>query len=119
MLSEPEERVLPERDPAAVSAWQALYAQTTSTIEVPFDGGEGEQPHTIDRLLAYVHDPRRPVRLAALDTLYAALEPPSPVLAHCYDSLVARPSGGRSAARLRRRSDGADAPAKRARWRRS
>jgi oligoendopeptidase F len=89
VLSEPEERALTERDPAAVSAWQALYAQTTSTIEVPFDAGDGPQPHTIDRLLAYVHDSRRPVRLAALETLYAALEAPSPVLAHCYDSLVA------------------------------
>jgi oligoendopeptidase F len=89
VLSEPEERALGERDPAAVSAWQALYGQTTSTIEVPFDGGEGDQPHTIDRLLAYVHDSRRDVRLAALDTLYAALEAPAPVLAHCYDSLVA------------------------------
>ena len=89
VLSEPEERALGERNPAAVSAWQTLYAQTTSTIEVPFDAGEGPQPHTIDRLLAYVHDGRRDVRLAALETLYSALEPPSPVLAHCYDSLVA------------------------------
>ena len=89
VLSEPEERALGERDPAAVSAWQTLYAQTTSTIEVPFDSGDGPQPHTIDRLLAYVHDSRRDVRLAALDTLYAALEAPAPVLAHCYDSLVA------------------------------
>jgi oligoendopeptidase F len=88
VLSEPEERALGERDPAAVSAWQALYGQTTSTIEVPFDGGDGDQPHTIDRLLAYVHDPRRDVRLRSLETLYAALEPRLPVLAHCYDSLV-------------------------------
>jgi oligoendopeptidase F len=88
VLSEPEERALGERDPAAVSAWQALYAQTTSTIEVPFDSGEGDQPHTIDRLLAYVHDPRRDVRLRSLETLYAALEPRLPVLAQCYDSLV-------------------------------
>jgi oligoendopeptidase F len=89
VLSEPEERVLGERNPAAESAWQTLYAQTSSVIEVPFDSGEGPQPHTIDRLLAYVHDPRREVRLAALETLYAALEQPAPVLAHCYDSLVA------------------------------
>ena len=89
VLSEPEERALGERNPAAVSAWQTLYAQTTSTIEVPFDAGDGPQPHTIDRLLAYVHDGRRDVRHAALDTLYAALEQPAPVLAHCYDSLVA------------------------------
>jgi oligoendopeptidase F len=55
---------------------------------VPFDGGDGDQPHTIDRLLAYVHDPRRDVRLRSLETLYAALEPRLAVLAHCYDSLV-------------------------------
>ncbi|HEY0388497.1 MAG TPA: M3 family oligoendopeptidase [Gaiellales bacterium] len=88
VLTEPEERALGERNPAAVSAWQTLYAQTTSTIEVPFDSGDGPEPHTIDRLLAYVHDGRRDVRLAALDTLYAALEQPAPVLAHCYDALV-------------------------------
>ena len=87
-LSEPEERVLAERDPAAVSAWQTLFGQTTSTIEVPFDGGDGEEPHTVDRLLAYVHDPRRDVRRGALETLYAALGPHTPVLAQCYDSLV-------------------------------
>jgi oligoendopeptidase F len=87
-LSEPEERMLSERDPAAVSAWQTLFGQTTSTIEVPFDGGEGEEPHTVDRLLAYVHDPRREVRRGALETLYAALDPHTPVLAQCYDSLV-------------------------------
>jgi oligoendopeptidase F len=87
-LSEAEERVLAERDPAAVSAWQTLFGQTTSTIEVPFDGGDGEEPHTVDRLLAYVHDPRREVRRGALETLYAALGPHTPVLAQCYDSLV-------------------------------
>lgn len=87
-LSEPEERMLAERGPAAVSAWQTLASQITSTLEVPFDAGEGEEPHTIDRLLAHVRDPRREIRIAALDTLYAGLEPHAPVLAHCYDTLV-------------------------------
>ena len=88
-LSEPEERALAERDPAAKGAWQALFQQQISTIEVPFDGGEGEQPHTIDQLLAYVHHPDRPTRQAALDTLFEALEPKASVGAHVYDSLVA------------------------------
>jgi oligoendopeptidase F len=87
-LSEPEETMLAERSTAAVSAWQTLFGQITSTLETPFDGGEGEEPHTIDRLLSYVRDPRRQVRVAALDTLYAALEPHTPTLAHCYDTLV-------------------------------
>jgi oligoendopeptidase F len=87
-LSEPEERMLAERGPAATGAWQTLFGQITSTLEVPFDAGEGEEPHTIDRLLAHVHDPRRDLRLRALDTLYDALAPHAPTLAHCYDTLV-------------------------------
>src|SRR5262249_7201654 len=87
-LSEPEERMLAERSPAAVSAWQTLFGQTTSTLEMPFDAGEGSEPHTIDRLLAHLRDARRELRLRALDTLYDGLAPNAPVLAQCYDTLV-------------------------------
>lgn len=88
MLSESEERALSERDPAAVSAWQTLFSRIVSTLEVPFDGGGGEEPHTVDRLLAYVRDPDRDVRRRALETLYGGLEPHAETLAHCYDTLV-------------------------------
>lgn len=87
-LSEPEERMLSERGPAAAAAWQTLFGQITSTLEVPFDAGEGEEPHTIDRLLAHVRDPDRELRRGALEALYDGLEPHAPVLAHCYDTLV-------------------------------
>ncbi len=87
-LSEPEERMLSERAPAAIGAWHTLFSRVTSTLETPFDNGEGEEPHGIDRLLSYMRDPRREVRQDALTTLYAMLEPHGPVLAHCYDTLV-------------------------------
>ncbi len=89
-LSEPEERMLSERSPAAVSAWQTLFGQITSTLEVPFDAGEGEgvEPHTIDRLLAHVRNPDRDLRKHALEALYDGLEPQVDTLAHCYDTLV-------------------------------
>ncbi|MGE3141605.1 MAG: M3 family oligoendopeptidase, partial [Thermoleophilia bacterium] len=89
-LSEPEERMLSERSPAAVSAWQTLFGQITSTLEVPFDAGEGEgvEPHTIDRLLAHVRNPDRDLRKHALEALYDGLEPHVDTLAHCYDTLV-------------------------------
>lgn len=87
-LSEPEERMLAERSPAATSAWQTLFGQVTSTLEVPFDAGEGPEPHTIDRLLAHVRDPNRDLRRRALETLYSALGPHADTLAHCYDTLV-------------------------------
>ncbi len=87
-LSEPEERMLSERAPAATGAWHTLFSRITSTLETPFDSGEGPEPHGIDRLLSYMRDQRRDVRHAALETLYAMLEPHAPVLAHCYDTLV-------------------------------
>src|SRR5439155_10153582 len=46
VLSEPEEQALNARRPT-VTAWQALHDRHVSTLEVPFDAGEGEQPHTI------------------------------------------------------------------------
>jgi oligoendopeptidase F len=87
-LSEPEERMLTERSPAAASAWQTLFGRITSTLEAEFDSGDGMEPHTIDRLLACVRNPDRDVRFRALDTLYDALGPQAPTLAHCYDTLV-------------------------------
>ena len=87
-LSEPEERMLAERGPAAVGAWQTLFGRITSTLEVPFDAGQGEEPHTIDRLLAHVRDPDRDLRRRALETLYDALGPHRDTLAHTYDTLV-------------------------------
>jgi oligoendopeptidase F len=87
-LSEPEERMLAERSPAATSAWQTLFSQITSTLEVEFDAGEGPEPHTIDRLLAHVRDPDRDLRRRSLEALYVGLEPHSNALGHCYDTLV-------------------------------
>ena len=88
MLSEAEERMLSERAPAASGAWQTLFGRINSTLETPFDAGDGPEPHSVDRLLAYMRDERRDVRTRALDTLYAMLEPQAPVIAHCYDTLV-------------------------------
>ncbi len=88
VLPDDQERMLAEREPV-VSAWQSLFAQTVSNIRAPFDDGSGEVEKTVDELLSYVHTPKREVRMAALETLYIALEPHGDVLASCYDSIVA------------------------------
>lgn len=88
VLPDEQERMLAEREPV-VSAWQNLFAQTVSNIRAPFDDGAGPVEKTVDELLAYVHTPDRGVRMAALETLYEALEPHGDVLAMCYDSIVA------------------------------
>jgi oligoendopeptidase F len=87
MLSELEEQALNARRPV-IAAWQTLHGKQLATIEVPFDAGEGEEPHTIDRLLSYAHAPDRDLRRNALATLYRALEPRAEVLAAAYDAIV-------------------------------
>src|SRR6266516_4316564 len=87
VLPEGEEQALNARRPA-LSAWESLHGRGLATLTVEFDGGEGPEPHTIDRLLSYVHHPDRELRLAALDLLYEALEGVADVQAACYDAVV-------------------------------
>ncbi|HET8752544.1 MAG TPA: M3 family oligoendopeptidase [Gaiellaceae bacterium] len=87
VLSEAEEQALNARRPA-LSAWESLHGRELATLTVDFDGGDGPEPHTIDRLLSYIHNPDRELRLAALDALYEALDGVADVQAACYDALV-------------------------------
>jgi oligoendopeptidase F len=88
LLAEPEERMLSERHTAAVSAWQALFGRITSTLQIPFDAGDGEEALTIDRLLALVRNTDRGLRLRSMTALFEGLVPQADTLAHCYDTLV-------------------------------
>jgi oligoendopeptidase F len=87
VLPEGEEQALNARRPV-ISAWESLHGRELATLTVDFDAGEGSEPHTIDRLLAYLHHPERDVRISALDTLYEALATVSDVQAACYDAIV-------------------------------
>jgi oligoendopeptidase F len=87
VLSEPEEQALNARRPV-VASWQSLHDRQVSTLEVPFDSGEGVRPHTVSELLSCLYRNDRDVRLAAVDTLFEGLEPRADVLAACYDALV-------------------------------
>ena len=89
VLSEPEEQALNARRPV-VQAWQSLHDRQVSTMETPFDAGDGEgaTPHGVSQLLSYLYRPERELRVRAIDTLYQGLEPRADVLAASYDALV-------------------------------
>jgi oligoendopeptidase F len=89
VLSEPEEQALNARRPV-VQAWQSLHDRQVSTMEIPFDAGDGEgaTPHGVSQLLSYLYRPERELRVRAIDTLYQGLEPRADVLAASYDALV-------------------------------
>lgn len=87
VLSEPEEQALNARRPV-VASWQSLHDRQVSTLEVPFDSGDGVRPHTVSELLSCLYRNDRAIRLKAVDTLFEGLEPRADVLAACYDALV-------------------------------
>jgi len=71
LLTEPEEVILTEKSVTGRSAWQRLFEEQVSTIEVELDGATG----TLEAALAQLHAPDRDVRRAAADAVTAGLEP--------------------------------------------
>ena len=90
MLSPAEERALSARDASAGTAWQTLRDRTLGALSARFDDGTGEREWSLSELeSARRAHPDRDVRRRAQETTTALFEPVLPVIAHCYDSLVA------------------------------
>ena len=80
-----------ERGPAAVSAWQTLFGQITSTLEVPFDAGEGDgrrAAHHRPPARARAQPRPRPAPAGAGDALRRASSRTPTRSRTCYDTLV-------------------------------
>jgi oligoendopeptidase F len=90
LLSPAEERVLAARDATASSAWKSFYLRTLGASTARFDDGEGERDWGLSELEAASRsNPDREVRRRAAEVVEELLAPVLPVLAQCYDSLVA------------------------------
>jgi oligoendopeptidase F len=88
-LSEPEEKVANEKDLTGRRAWTKLFQEVTSGLSFPLPTDDGgTRPVTLAEVMARMYDPRREVRQAAHDTLYAELTRHSHVLTFTYDTLV-------------------------------
>lgn len=87
-LTEPEEKVVNEKDVTGISAWNRLFTETTSAllIDVPKNGAT--EKLTLDAVLARMRDPQRPVRKAAHDALYDELAKQEQLRAYIYDTII-------------------------------
>jgi oligoendopeptidase F len=89
-LSQAEERALSAREASASTAWQTLRDRTLGPLSARFDDGTGERQWPLSELESARRFHRdRDVRRRAQETTTAVFEPILPVLAHCYDSVVA------------------------------
>ncbi len=82
LLSEPEERILAEKEPAGASAWSALFDKMISQVKF------GEKKRTESEVLADLHHPEREVRKNAALELTGGLEVTLPALTHIFNTIL-------------------------------
>jgi oligoendopeptidase F len=85
LLSEPEEVVLTEKAVTGRSAWERLFDELVSAIEVDLDG----ETTTLERGLAQLMAPERSARQAGANAVTAALEPGLRTRAYVLNTLLA------------------------------
>src|SRR5262245_58922619 len=88
-LSEPEEKILNEKELTGRRAWIRLFQEATSALTFTLrleDGSTREV--TLSETLARMYDPRREARKQAHDALYEVLDRNSQLLTVTYDTLV-------------------------------
>jgi len=84
LLSEPEERILAEKNQSGGAAWDRLFSELTSAIEVETPEG----PVALDVALAALASPDREVRRTTQEAVTAALQPGLRTRAYIFNTLL-------------------------------
>ena len=87
LLSEPEERILAEKNLSGRSAWDRLFAEQTSAIAVKLD--DEPDPVSLEVALSRLMSGDRDVRRHAAERVTAALEPGLRTRAYIFNTLLA------------------------------
>lgn len=89
MLSPAEERALRAREASASTAWTSLRGRVLGGLAATFDDGSGARAWSLSELQALRADPERDLRRRAWETSRQLLESVLPLIAACYDAVVA------------------------------
>ena len=85
LLTEPEEKILAEKDVTSSSAWSRLFDELTSAMVVDLPDG----PTSLEQGLSRLGSPDREERKIAADAVTAALEPGLRTRAYVFNTLMA------------------------------
>ncbi len=88
MLSEPEERIINEKDVTGANAWQRLFTELTSGLSFPLEREGQTEQLPLDAILTLLRNPDRAIRQQAHTTLYTVLGEQSQTLAFIYNTLM-------------------------------
>ncbi|MGH7830336.1 MAG: M3 family oligoendopeptidase, partial [Candidatus Binatia bacterium] len=87
-LSEPEEKIINEKDNTGRNAFGRLFSEITSGLSFPLEKEGKRAELTLSEVLALLHQPDRDLRRRALETLYQGLASHGQVLTFVYDTLI-------------------------------
>ena len=89
MLSEPEERILAEKSSSSRGAWDRLFDELTSVIEVTLPDGDGATKEVpLDVALSQLTNPSRETRKAVAEAVTKALQPGLRTRAFIFNTLL-------------------------------
>lgn len=87
-LTEPEERIVNEKDNTGRNAFGRLFSEVTSSLAFPLEREGETEELTLSEILALLHGPDRALRKKAWDALLQGLSRHGQVLGFIYDTLI-------------------------------
>jgi oligoendopeptidase F len=87
-LTEPEEKILNERDNTGRNAFGRLFSEVTSSLAFTLERNGKKEELNLSQILSLLHDPDRGLRQRAMETLYQELSQHGQVLTFVYDTLI-------------------------------
>ncbi|MGH2775074.1 MAG: M3 family oligoendopeptidase [Actinomycetota bacterium] len=84
LLSEPEEKILSEKSVTGAAAWERLFGELTSALEIDLDG----ETVGIEQALSHLHNPDREVRKRAAEAVTEGLAPGLKTRAYIFNTLL-------------------------------
>ena len=87
-LSEPEEKVINEKDNTGRNAFGRLFSEITSALTFSLEREGRRKELTLSEILALFHEPDRELRRKAMEVVFQGLSHHGQVLTFIYDTLI-------------------------------
>ncbi|HVO94408.1 MAG TPA: M3 family oligoendopeptidase, partial [Terriglobales bacterium] len=88
-LSEPEEKIINEKDNTGSNAFGRLFSEITSSLSFTLEKEDGKlEDLNLSQILSLLHEPDRTLRQRAMEALYQGLSQHAQVLTFIYDTLI-------------------------------